>query len=1299
MQEVPASHWLAHDYLDADPKAPDKTYCARGGFLKPMPFDALEFGLPPNALPATDSVQLLALIGARELLKQAGEARFPHIDSQRIGVMLGVTSATELVSSLASRLQKPMWVKGMREAGIPESQVQAACEQIAQCYVPWQEASFPGLLGNVVAGRIANRFDLGGPNFVSDAACASSLSALQGAIHSLQVGDTDLVISGGVDAMNDVFMYVCFSKTPALSATGDCRPFSAQADGTILGEGAGMFALRRLEDAERDGDPIYAVIRGLGASSDGRATSVYAPRSSGQALAIERAFASAAVSPATVGLVEAHGTATRVGDLAEFNGLRQAFEPAAEGKRQYCALGSVKSQIGHTKAAAGAAGLFKAAMALHHRVLPPTIKAAQPNPKMEIEQTPFYLNTRARPWIANPDHPRRASVSSFGFGGSNFHVVLEEYVGAGRRPDKLRALPAELILLSADSSAALKTAVGALRGRCEQEPLAQMARATQEAFNATDPHRLALVAESGAELARLLDEISAYLTSHPDQPLDRPGLHYGVGAPFTDKIAFLFPGQGAQYPNMGADLALHFDMARETFDAAAALPPLRQSGLMDALFPIPAFDAESEQAQVRAITRMAHAQPGIGAVSLAQLALLDAMGVKPDSALGHSFGEVMALHVAGAFSREAALTIASQRAARMEQASEGTDGGMIAALAGREQVEAALTPWPDAVVIANDNAPQQVVLAGPHSALTEVEAQLTQAGVRCKALSVASAFHSPLVADGAVGFLEDLNGIEFAAPQLPVIANETAEPYAGDAQIIREQLARQLAQPVRFRQSVEALYAVGVRLFVEVGPSAVLTGLVGQCLADQPHAAVALDGKPGQGVQAFLRGMAKLASLGVSLDYDLLWREAPPEPAEPAAAHSILISGANVGKPYPPSEGAAGLPAPNPEPAPSIAQNTAPQPSQPTLQPTQPIESSPMARPNAQTPPMPPVTPEQPSSAAPAAPDAQWLSAFERFQRHTVEAQIHFQQTMSASHHAFLQTMERALTALGQDAGGAPLPPLQPLAPMPPMPAPAPMPMAAPAPMAPPSMAAAPSAQSMAPPAMSAPAPVAAAPIAAASVAPPPAPVVQTPVAPPPAPAASPAQDPQTLLYAVVAEKTGYPEEMLQAEMEIEAGLGIDSIKRVEIFSALQERMPQLEEVEPAQIADWRTLGDILNHLASQSAPVAEAASTPVAAAPAAAGPAVDVTQTLYAVVAEKTGYPPEMLQADMELESGLGVDSIKQVEIMVALQERIPQMPELEPAQLAQLGSLGKIVAFLEQVLGQSAAGDVSAPKLRPSA
>ncbi|MGL6094670.1 MAG: beta-ketoacyl synthase N-terminal-like domain-containing protein, partial [Fimbriiglobus sp.] len=382
--DVPPTHWDPADYFDADPKSPDMTYARRGGFLDAVPFNPLEFGIAPRDLEATDTTQLLGLVAAKRALTDAGvvfadpaspgrqpgvpplsaqpahAGRSPKpVDRNRVSVILGVTGTLELVIPLGARLGHPKWKRAMRDAGIPDDQVADACQRIADSYVPWQENSFPGLLGNVAAGRIANRLDLGGTNCVVDAACASSLGAVHLAALELQAGLCDIAVTGGADTFNDIFMFMCFSKTPALSATGNAKPFDAAGDGTILGEGIGLVVLKRLADAELDGDRVYAVLKGIGSSSDGKGGAIYAPVAAGQKKAIRNAYRLAGVTPDTIELVEAHGTGTKVGDTVEVSALSEVYGDASGGKpRPWCAVGSVKSQIGHTKAAAGAASLI-----------------------------------------------------------------------------------------------------------------------------------------------------------------------------------------------------------------------------------------------------------------------------------------------------------------------------------------------------------------------------------------------------------------------------------------------------------------------------------------------------------------------------------------------------------------------------------------------------------------------------------------------------------------------------------------------------------------------------------------------------------------------------------------------------------------------------------------------------------------------------------------------------------------------------------------------------------------------------
>ncbi len=650
MTDVPATHWPVEEYYDPTPGISDRTYANRGSFLGEVDFAPMEFGIPPNILPATDTSQLLALVVAKRLIESSHGA-FERVRRERIGVVLGA-STTELCLHMAGRLQNPLIRRAMVESGLEADKVDEVMGKVDALYVPWDENTFPGLLGNVVAGRIANRFDLGGTNCCVDAACASSLAAIDAAVNELSVGRADLMISGGVDVLNDILMYVCFSQTGALSRTGDCRPFSSEADGTMLAEGLGLFAMKRLEDAERDGDSIHAVIRGIGASSDGRAKSIYAPRPEGQASALRRAYEVAGYDPSTVELVEAHGTATVAGDAAETSALREVFGGARS--RRTCALGSVKSQIGHAKAAAGAAGMFKAVMALQHRVLPPSIKIDEPNPRLELADSPFYLNTEARPWIRPAGHPRRASVSAFGFGGTNFHVTLEEYRGPGRRAGRRRTMPSELVLLSAANASELARTASRLADEVDQrdaDSLRWLARQTQVSFDARAPARLALVATDDGDLGEKLRR-----AARGDHSGD--GMFAGTGV--AGQVALLFGGRGAEYVGMGSELAMHFDAACDLWDLVAGVQ-IGAAPLTDYVFPPPAFGDEERLGQLARLRGDAVAFASTTAASLAVLRLLGELGLDARYTAGAEGGELTSLVAAGVAAEDDAVRLAHRR--------------------------------------------------------------------------------------------------------------------------------------------------------------------------------------------------------------------------------------------------------------------------------------------------------------------------------------------------------------------------------------------------------------------------------------------------------------------------------------------------------------------------------------------------------------------------------------------------------------------------------------------------------------
>ena len=877
--EIPATHFDWQKYYDPDPQAPDKIVSKWGGFLSDIVFEPGRYGIPPSSLEAIDPIQILILEAAREALEDAGytQRKFPRKRTSVIVANAGHGPITVLYS-LRSMLG---WKLDHLD---PDSK-----EYIESELPKWTEDSFAGYLGNVIAGRVANRFDLGGVNFAIDAACASSLAALYVGMAELRSKASDVVLLGASDTHNQPGDYLSFSKTHALSPHGKCKTFDVSADGIAISEGVAMIVLKRLSDAERDGDKIYAVIRGIGGSSDGRDFSLTAPRADGQVVALERAYADAGLSPATIELVEAHGTGTVAGDKAEVQALTKVYSKAGASPEN-CAIGSVKTNIGHTKAAAGLASVIKIAKSLHHKVIPPTINVNQPSPACKFGEGPFYLNTEARPWI-NPTTgtPRRAAVSAFGFGGTNFHAVLEEYEGP--LPDSKPATdtwPAELFVWRANSAEQLVKALN--KTEKDIQSLLVLSETASTARSGEKRHLfelatkvflksleggvsdavLSIVATSLEDLSKKIRQATDKVKLDDTQAFDLPQIHY-ARAPISQKTCFLFPGQGSQKIDMLKDLSMYFPEVRKTIEAAdEAFSDSFPLPLSKYIYPPTAFSDEQRKLLQGRLTQTEIAQPAMGVCDLAILRVLQGLGMSPDMVAGHSYGEFVALHAAGVITEQELLQISAQRGRLLSGCATEHPGSMAAVMSDENSVAKAIKGIPN-LFIANMNAPQQVIISGAKESIEAATTLLLSRDIPCKKLPVSAAFHTPFMDPAKKALKLALQKIDFKPSTIQTFSNLTAAPHATKPAALIDQLTDHIVQPVKFAQQLRAMYDAGARIFVEVGPGSALTGMVKSTLKDVDVLAVATDSSGKDGLSGFLDALACLLANGVHLDYGKLF--------------------------------------------------------------------------------------------------------------------------------------------------------------------------------------------------------------------------------------------------------------------------------------------------------------------------------------------------------------------------------------------------------------------------------------------
>ncbi len=786
--EVPPGRWDVEAYFDPDPDTPGKYYTRWGGFLKEVDgFDATFFRISPREAIKLDPQQRLLLEVSWEALEDAGCAS-PELAGSLTGVFVGMNSHDYF--ALQVQGQDPGNLDAYFSTGVTHS---------------------------VAAGRISYFMDLHGPNTSIDTACSSSLVATHLACQSLRNNECDLALAGGVNLILAPDGMITTSRARMMAFDGRCKTFDASADGYVRGEGCGMMVLKRLPDALRDGDRILAVIEGTAMNHDGRSNGLTAPNVQAQEAVIRQALADAGISPRDVTLIEAHGTGTSLGDPIEMRALNTVYGVEHSPEDPFY-VGSVKTNVGHLEGAAGIAGLMKLVLALQHKEIPPHLHFKTPNPLIPWDEIPVKIPVECIPWEVPAGKRRIAAVSSFGFSGTNVHVVVSEAPQVELKPAS-DDRPAHVLALSAKNQAALQDLARRYRDYLAGEPGGGLADVCFTA-NTGRHHfeeRLALVASTAAEAE---GKLAGWLGGEAPAGVFQ-GSMQGDDVP---EVAFLFTGQGAQYTGMGRQLYETEPVFRQALDECDEI--LRRwldKPLLSVLYPQNGEDGAL-------IDQTGYTQPALFAIEYALAQLWASWGIEPGVVMGHSVGEYAAACIAGVFTLEDGLKLIAARGRLMQSLPPG--GAMAAIFASEEIVAEAIEPYRQQVSIGAINGPANTVISGAGVAVQAIVEDLATKGIKSKPLTVSHAFHSPLMDPILDEFAGVASGVSYQPPQTILVSNLTGKPVEGDEARSAGYWREHVRRPVRFSDSMVALHEMGYRVFLEIGPQPTLLGMGRRCLPE-----------------------------------------------------------------------------------------------------------------------------------------------------------------------------------------------------------------------------------------------------------------------------------------------------------------------------------------------------------------------------------------------------------------------------------------------------------------------------------